>query len=412
VGYVGYFLGRLIQSAVSRQRELLGDAAAVQFTRNPLGLAGALKKVGGLAEGARLDHPRAAELCHMYFGNGLPEAWLRALDSHPPLAQRILRLDPAFDGVLPVVRGLEAPQAPLPPRRQRPAEAATVVSGAEVAALLESVGAPLREHAELVRRLLAELPATLRQAARDPDGAAALVCALLLDRDPAVRTAQEAALAGPRAAAALAAVRPLASSLVGLDPRARLLLADLALPALRRLDADLYRLLKQTAARLTEADGRVSPFELALRHLLLRHLEPHFSGRPEKVAQIYAIRGVERPCSVVLSALARAGHPDEAQARLGFARGELVLHEPRAEFAFLAAADCGPAAFDRALAALDGASPPIKRRLLAACLECLAHDGRVTPAEVELFRAVADALGCPVPPWAAVVPSQAVPPPP
>ena len=85
VGYVGYFFGRLIKSAVSRQREYLGDASAAQFTRHPEGLAGALKKIGGLASGSRIDHPRADEMSHLFFSNALPEAWLHALDTHPPL---------------------------------------------------------------------------------------------------------------------------------------------------------------------------------------------------------------------------------------------------------------------------------------------------------------------------------------
>src|SRR5262249_2273093 len=61
IGWPGAFFGRLIQAAVSRQREFLADASAVQFTRNPLGLAGALKKIGGLAYGSRLDSAHAAE---------------------------------------------------------------------------------------------------------------------------------------------------------------------------------------------------------------------------------------------------------------------------------------------------------------------------------------------------------------
>ena len=404
VGYIGYFFGRLIQCAVSRQREYLGDASAVQFTRNPQGLAGALKKVGGLAEGSRLDHPHAAELSHMYFGNGLAAAWWHALDSHPPLAERIRLLDPAFRGDFPEVRALEPPPlaplvAALRPARPAPPAPEPIVSGAEVAALLASVGAPMREHAELARQLLAGLPEPLRLAARDSFGASALVYGLLLDRDPALRARQQELLAARENPAVAGEVQRLAPLLAGLDPRARLLLVDLSLPSLRCLSSDQYLRLSEVFEALAAADRKVSLFEFALRHLLRRHLEPRFVGRPAKVAQVYAIRGVQRECSLILSALARVGQRDEAQAQQAFARGQLVLHAPKAEFAFLPAAECGPAALDQALVALDATSPLIKRRLLAGCLECLAHDGRVTAAEVELFRAVADALGCPVPPW-------------
>ena len=123
IGYVGYFFGQLIKSAVSRQREYLGDASAVQFTRNPGGLAGALKKIGGLTAGSRLDHPRAAEVSHMFFGNGMEEAWLHALDSHPPLEERIRRLEPRFDGRFPKVQPLPLPLAETVAYVARPAQA-------------------------------------------------------------------------------------------------------------------------------------------------------------------------------------------------------------------------------------------------------------------------------------------------
>jgi len=75
------------------------------------------------------------------------------------------------------------------------------------------------------------------------------------------------------------------------------------------------------------------------------------------------------------------------------------LDEPKATFNFLSAAECGTGSLERAFTTLEGTSPLIKRRLLAACLECIVHDRIVKVEEVELFRAVADALGCPLPPW-------------
>jgi len=80
IGYIGVFFGRLIQAAVSRQREFLADASSVQFTRNPGGITGALKKIGGLGEtGSRLSHAHAEELSHMFFGNGVSEPFIGLL---------------------------------------------------------------------------------------------------------------------------------------------------------------------------------------------------------------------------------------------------------------------------------------------------------------------------------------------
>src|ERR1019366_3003207 len=103
VGSIGVFFGKLIKSAVSRQREFLADAASVQFTRNPEGLAGALKKVG--SSGSRIDDPNAEDASHFFFANGLQESLFGWMSTHPPLEERIRELDPNWDGkFIPVQR--------------------------------------------------------------------------------------------------------------------------------------------------------------------------------------------------------------------------------------------------------------------------------------------------------------------
>jgi Zn-dependent protease with chaperone function len=403
IGYVGYFFGRLIKCAVSRQREYLGDASAVQFTRNPSGLAGALKKIGGLSTGSWISHPRAPELSHMFFSNGIEEAWSGALDSHPPLDDRIRRIDPGFDGRFPEVKPLPAPppiEAYITPRPAKTdPEPASTLSGASVAAMLEQVGAPVQEHLDHARRLIDGLSEPLISATREPISACALVYCLLLDRNPAIRTRQREILADSENAAISGEIGRLSSAIGNLSPEICLPLLDLSIPALRTLSREQFFRMKGTVAKLSAADNRTSLFEFTLRYLLMRHLEPRFTPRQSRATQIYGLRGVQKECSCVLSALARVGHREETQAQSSFDRGILILHEPKTEFSFVPATECGITNLERAFGVLDGASPPIKRRLLAACLECLVHDGIVTVAEIELFRAIADAIGCPVPPW-------------
>ena len=403
IGYIGYFFGRLIKSAVSRQRELLGDASAVQFTRNPGGLAGALKKIGGLTQGSLLDHPRATEVSHMFFGNGVAEAWLQVLDSHPPLKKRILRLQPRFDGRFPKIEPLPAPvvdAAPYLAERAKVApEPEQALSGAAVLALLDRVGEPMQEHIDLARRLLSGLPEPVLAATRDPLGACALLYGLLFDADPAIKGRQEQLVEALDGGAAAAELRRLLPHLVDLAPQIRIPLLDLSLPALRSLTPEQYLRLKETSKAITAADGRVSLFEFTLRYLMLRHLESRFFPTPSRAVQIYAIRGVQKQCSCVLTCLARAGHRDENSAQGAFAVGAMILNEPKATFDFLPAAECSSQQLASAFAALEAISPQLKRRLLAACLECIVHDRAVNLVEVEIFRAIADAIGCPVPPW-------------
>ncbi|MGH7980590.1 MAG: M48 family metallopeptidase, partial [Limisphaerales bacterium] len=200
VGYIGVFFGRLIQAAVSRQREFLADASSVQFTRNPSGITGALKKIGGLGEmGSRLSHAHAEELSHMFFGNGVSEPFISLLETHPPLVDRIRAFEPAFDGAFPEVRYDEEagvqPQSsqsrPRPPRIPTPNIFGAVMSGAVLSggadlpaikphAVLPNLGNPTPLHLKYAEQLRDSLPASVRAAAREPSDAMALVYAMLL----------------------------------------------------------------------------------------------------------------------------------------------------------------------------------------------------------------------------------------
>lgn len=404
IGYIGYFFGQLIKSAVSRQRELLGDASAVQFTRNPSGLAGALKKIGGLAKGSLLDHPRAGEMNHMFISSGLTENWLTLFDSHPPLKERILRLEPRFNGVYPPVRPLPEPQheqqAPIAPSgKPSPMAAPAPLSGAAVLALLDRAGEPMQEHLDLARGLLADLTEPVRAASRIPSGAFAVVCGLLLDPEPALRARQREMIESHGGVAVARELDLIIKDLDCVPQRARLPLLDLSLPALRALSHEQFLRLRQATSALSAADGRLSIFEFTLRYILLRHLAPHFEAKPHQPVSIYGIRGVQSECSCVLTCVSRVGHRSENDAKEAFERGAAILAEPKATFEFLPAAQCGTARMEQAFAKLEVVSPLLKRRLLAACLECVSHDGEVHPSEAEIFRAVADAVGCPTPPW-------------
>ncbi len=204
IGYIGYFFGRLIQAAVSRQREFLADAAAVQFTRNPAGIGGALKKIGAYAIGSGIVSDQAVQFRHFFFAQAFTGG-LSLFATHPPLDQRIRTIDPQWDGCFPAVSAAtiggwedtdHGPQstdhrppsaAHRPPAFTPPPLPPRVVP---TAVLLASVGAPSAAHLERARQLVAALPPRLAAAARTPAEALAVVFALLLAADPATRTRQ------------------------------------------------------------------------------------------------------------------------------------------------------------------------------------------------------------------------------
>jgi Zn-dependent protease with chaperone function len=392
VGSCGMLFAKLIKAAISRSRERLADASAVQFTRNPAGLSGALKKIGGLGEGSRIRSPRAEMASHMYFGNGLASG---LFNTHPPLHQRVQWLEPTFDGNFPAVtyaalREQLARFEGAPEVEQQKKEGFTELftrpgglGTAAVAvgslgtpaprplnphALLESIGRPMEHHAEKARALIASIPERVREYAYDPYGARMLEEGL--------------------------------PKLGSLPPELRLPIVDLSIPALRFLSGNQYRAFLHVVQALVEADEQVDIFEYALQRVLNHALEPNF-GEPRKkrAANFYNIRGLARETSILLSALARKGHGFGVEASTAFTAAVDVINEPKARFTFLEGEECTWELLDGALDKLNEGSAQVKKLLLAAALTCLMNDREITVEETELFRAMADTLGCPVPPW-------------
>ena len=394
LGYIGYFFGRLIQAAVSRQREFLADASAVQFTRNPSGITGALKKIGGYALGSRIQSSRASELSHFFFSQGFRSAFGGLWATHPPLDERIRAMDAAFDGKYfeppevvdvasepwPKVVQLKPRRAPIP---------------LDPHALIASIGTLEAAHATRAHELSAAIPPLLREAIHHPQGASAIVCGLLFDPDAAVRIRQKDLVRNHAGDAVAEALAPLESEILKLSADARLSLLLLTPPALRQLSpTDLARLL-ETLDELVHADARVSVFEFALQKVLTHHLElaAHPSGRRDK----YSPSDVSAEISTVLSFGARLRAADEAQATLAFragAAGFAGLHPA------LSLQPAGAAELDQLDVAMDKlalAHGPVKKRVLAALATTLANDGRVDPEETALLRALSASIDCPMP---------------
>ncbi|HEY5226887.1 MAG TPA: M48 family metallopeptidase [Opitutaceae bacterium] len=401
IGYIGYFFGRLIQASLSRQREYLADASAVQFTRNPGGITTALKKIGGYAIGSNLDTHRAAEISHFFFAQAFQSNFGGLWATHPTLGQRILAIDPGFDGkFIDPPQRVDVSKEPwskvphMPPQAPSPTPSAAAAFGA---ALVAAAGTLTPESASDAQSLLAQVPASIRTAARSPHDAPILVYGLLLNDDEAVRQRQLASIAASDGGDALTTLSQLDSGLRELRHEHRLPVLQLALPAIKALPQASLGSFAGTLDDLVQADGKVTAFEFALQRLVLRALA--INRNPSApVEQIFSFQAVAREISVVLSSLAHASSADAAAAAAAFAEGASQLKLVQASLVFLSEADSGLVPLDAALDKLAGASGPIKQRLLVAGAHVVGADGILLPEEIELMRAVAASLDVPVPP--------------
>jgi Zn-dependent protease with chaperone function/tellurite resistance protein len=391
LGLIGELLGRLLQAAVSRQREFLADAAAVQFTRNPDGIASALKRIGALNTQGRLETPAASGLAHLFFASCLRSGAVSAFATHPPLPKRIRAIDPSWDGSYKLdrkaARTASAPAAAPAAARSAPGGKAMLAGAGMITAAALASAASFRER----------LPAELAGGIDDPPHAAATLAALLLAADPAARDRQlallDAGTDGIRTAGFATAVRRAYPALHGLPVDTRLTLLEIILPAVKRLpDADRSALWHALRAVVRE-DNRVDFHECLVLAIAQRWLVD------DRVATADAAASHLNPGQQVAAVLLAMAALDAAVTA--------AVHRERVTQAAAAQGldiDTGiPAAADFALLKtaiirLRGRAFAERHKLLAAAAAVAAADGTHDHDETLYLRALALALECPIPP--------------
>jgi Zn-dependent protease with chaperone function len=390
IGYVGVFFGRIIQCAVSRQREFLADAAAVQFTRNPLGLAAALKKIGGFVDGSRVLAPAVSETCHMFFANAIAGFF----STHPPLAERIKVLEPGFRGQFQKLTAADmagTEELDIVPQEELPISRVAADAGA----VAGSVGTVTREQISRGQLLLASIPEKLKTALANPLGAFAAVCCLLLDADPEKRGAQIRQLRSAARQPLISELLRLAPIVIRLDIGMRLPVLDLALPTLRQLSPGQYQNLLRCVKLLIGADRTITLYEFCLYTILTRRLASTSGAARPQQARLGAQEFLNHAAEL-LAALAHAGHDSGAAASAAFAAGAACLKAPEKSLLFPASRP-SLAAIGKALQRCAEAPAELKKQLFDACAHCALHDSAVSISEAELLRAFAYCLDLPLP---------------
>jgi hypothetical protein len=403
IGFAGTFFGGLIKAAVSRQREFLADASAVQFTRNPNGIAGALKRIGGLEYGSKVDNPAAPEASHAFFAQGISGVmqWLSA--THPPLAERILRIDPQWDGKFDstdpadaVHAETQAGESETMARQAR--RAAAVAAGAAVASAMtaiDQIGNPQQEAVDSARSLLSELPMAIKEAAREPHGARAVIYSLALDKGQEVRAGQLKQLQDHADPDVYALTLTLMPQMDELDVKFRLPLIDIAIPALKQLSLSQYKSFRGNLITLIEMDSRVDLLEWSLQKILFNHLDGQFFKLAHPKPRYSDFGQLKREITLVISVIVHAGAQNQGGTGEAFGAASEALGS--SGLVLLEKNQIRISDLDLALVKLERLKPLAKSRLLQACVAGIEYDQRATAAEMELLRAFAGALDCPVP---------------
>ena len=410
IGGIGGFFGAMIRASISRQREFLADASAVQFTRNPDGIAGALKRIGGYSHGSKLKSAGAQEFSHMFFSSGISSMFA----THPPLPIRIKRIDPNWKNTYPDTDKISATasqssqlagasgftgSADSEPLSQNQAPSQSGSNRQELPqsaqTFLKSEGKIDSEKLAQVRSLIASIPASLVEQAKEPFGARCLLFALLLDnKNLEARKRQVQMIENQAEEGTFDQTEKIEPFLTNLSCEQKLVLVEESRPAIAELSINQFSVFQKLIVQLIGADESIDLFEWCLHKVIefdfgKQHYPRQLHGRA-------SIRSRISDCAVILGALSHYGQ-EGADPKPAFKKGIQAL-DRSGQIKLPPSQDCGLSSMDKAIERLNKMSASEKRSLIDACARTIDHDGKTTDIEIQILRGIACALSCPLGP--------------
>jgi len=403
VGFVGTFFGNLIKAAVSRQREYLADASAVQFTRNPDGIGQALMQIARNQDRSYIKNPKSAEISHALFEEGQVSALSRLYATHPPLNDRILAILPRWKGDYEesdwdrsVLAAAEQKEKPFEQSRREKATAIlTGATGVLLAdAVINQVGNPDGKHLDYADALVRKIPQLFLDAAREPSGARAIIYFLVLSKDESVRGRQLKVLQSSADIGVFDELQKLYQSVSEIAAQQRLPLVTIALSSMRQLSKNQYQLFRGNFKTLVE-DKKMSLLEWSLQKIVMHSLDAVFGKDEAPYFRKKNLKSCKKSVSVLLSILTHSTVQDGMLNEETFTAG---ADELKMSLQLIAVSKIDFDTLNNALDDLADLKLLQKAALLKACVRCITADGKIQAIETELLRAIAATIDCPVHP--------------
>ncbi len=391
IGCIGTFFGRLMQAAISRQREFLADASAVQYTRNPAGIGGALRKIGAQASGT-MHHAEASQFNHMLFSQGINTLFA----SHPPLTERIKRIEAIAGGVLPEPINLTPPQTPSHSHEAQTSGRTNPMAGI-LAANFAAVGSVSAGNLARVQAEYSSCDELLLSAAHDLSGAKAIVFAMTLSQDQTKAAAQIKIIAS-KMPEIENSVMKLERAAQQLSTQQRLAMIDVACATLVFGATESYKVFRTTLSESIRRDGNTDLFEWVVVQILRMRVELPMAIRDGFIAPTHNtnISTVALSVQRTLGIIAFQGSDDIVLAQRAFQSALNIAG--LAETAIPPQEDCTLDSLARDMDQLETLRPSAAGTLLRAALVCVAADQITTDREFLLLRALSERLSIPLPP--------------
>ena len=416
IGYVGTFFGNLIKAFINKQREYLADASAVQFTRNNLGIASALKKIGGLYEGSKISNPQAAEISHMFFASGVSSLFA----THPPLSARILMLDPSWDGEFISSENNKAVATNSSATNNSPwnfynqtsnkkgvdyndSSHPNIESGHEKKRMsfapmahnmIQNIGNIDKESIAQAHDLISSIPEDIKNATSNPFSARAVIYSLIMVEGAFYQKQLQILQTDPDQEV-FKLTNKLYPEVNKMDKKLRLTIIELSASSLKQLSSAQYQSFKKNIKLLISIDSKVDLFEWSLVKILFNALDRGFSKEFIEKKSHYNLQAIKNEASLFLSLMSHTASDNEEEARQDFKSA--TINQNLIGFSFVSKNEITIQALNNAILKLEELNPLEKQRLLNACAGCMGEQEASFLEAGLLLRAFSATLKCPIP---------------
>lgn len=401
IGYIGMLFGRMIQSAISRQREYLADAAAVQYTRNPDGLAGALSKIASKRKGGEIKDGHAMEMSHLFFASSFHSLFDKLYSTHPPVDKRIKAINPSFDLADEkrkdkIRKKFEKDHVAGSEKAATPKSGVAGHAALTPEVILAAIGTLDDRHIQRAGSMLHDIPESLRDAAHEAFSAEALIYAMIVISGSTQDRAKLPVWFKSESGEGIPAeIEKLIGILENGDRAWFLPLADMAHASLRGMSRKQYESFRDRIRRLAMESEEENLFAFAIEKIVERKLASVFSSDKTPEIRHHNLKSIEQELSVLISALAQlSGEQKHAAWDAGMKPISKVAPE---EMKLLDPEECGLKELDSALDELSMTANPVKKYILSSIIHTVIADKEITIEEKELIRAISEALDCPIP---------------
>lgn len=398
IGYTGTFFGNWIKSLISRQREFLADASAVQYTRNNLGIANALKKIGGASYGSMIRYASANEYSHGYFALSDLKTSFFSFSTHPPLKDRIKRIQPSWNGNFITVKNPYAEQDAINQQAQKEAKKEGLAKAFALNAALNNInniGDINNQQFDLAKQWQQQIPDFIKLYSQEPSEARLLIYALLLDKDETIAKKQLAIIEQSQKGSTKT-VKWISKQISQLEMAYDINTIDMALPSLQLMSLNQFKEFAGIMKKLIKADNKIDLNEWIIQRMLLQHLKEHYGLRKKALSNYFVLGSARHAIETTLSLLSYIDHTTKEQAEFSF--NVAIKSIGASAFKHLDKSELTLKALDKAVDELEQLKPPLKKKFLNAATHCISHDGEIKKQSYEILRAIASCIDTPLPP--------------